>query len=356
MATILRALICSAFILVASMAFVPPQPVAADTAAGEPRYFPETGHTLGYNFRIFYENQGGTPIFGLPITEVFIENGLPVQYFERARLEWHASMARVEAGHLGRWAAQNQLNQPAFQPIATAPPGAAFFPETGHSLAGPFLTFWQQNGALPTFGFPLSEQFEERNAQDGQVYTVQYFERARFELHTDANGQPIVLLGHLGRQYLEAFPPPAWALQPVQSADQAWNGVRPTHIAIPRIGVDVGVSMTGFSYGVWEVPRWTAAHYWPVSGMPNTVGNIILAGHVGYADIIFSYLPNIAENDEIYLTVGGEPRRYIVDDVLMLLPHDTWVMNPTEQETLTIITCYPVGVYSHRLVVQATPR
>ncbi len=50
-------------------------------------------------------------------------------------------------------------------------------------------------------GFPISEALQER-AADGKTYTVQYFERARFELHPE-NAPPYdVLLGHLGRQAL----------------------------------------------------------------------------------------------------------------------------------------------------------
>ncbi len=329
--------------------------VSANEAAGAPLLFTETGHTLGYSFRQFYEQQGGIEIFGLPITEVFLEDGRPVQYFERARLEWHAPIAQVQAGHLGRWAAQDRMHEPAFAPLAQPPNDEAFFPETGHSLHGAFLSFWQANGGLPTFGYPLSERFVEVNPQDGQPYVVQYFERARFELHDDGNGYAMVLLGHLGRQYLAAYPPPEWALQPVSDPAQAWDGVRPHHIRMPRIGVDVGISMTGFSFGEWVVPRYTAANYWPVSGYPYTDGNIILAGHVGYEGIIFSQLPNVSEGDEIFLSSMSGERRYIVTEVLMLLPKDAWIMNPTNSETLTLITCYPVGVYSHRFIVRAVP-
>ena len=46
---------------------------------GDCLYFAETGHNVC----------GGFPIFGYPLTEEFVENGLTVQYFERARFEWH---------------------------------------------------------------------------------------------------------------------------------------------------------------------------------------------------------------------------------------------------------------------------
>jgi LPXTG-site transpeptidase (sortase) family protein len=340
------------------LVLVPPAaPAQANTAAGQPIYFAETGHTLAYNFRQFYDRQGGLPIFGLPISEVFLDDGRPVQYFERARLEWHAPLARVQAGHLGRWAARSREHLPAFQPIAReqTPAGAMFAEATGHSLGGVFRTFWERNGGLATFGYPLSEEFVETNAQDGKPYTVQYFERARFEWHPEAPGGGQVQLGHLGRMYLAEHPAPEWAVQPVSGAHQAWDGIRPTNIAIPRIGVDVNIAMTGFSYGEWDVPRYTAAHYWPISAVPNTSGNIVIAGHVGYRDTIFWHLPNVRVGDDIVVQAGGGERRYVVDEVLTLLPSEVWVMNPTTSETLTLITCVPIGVYSHRLIVRASP-
>lgn len=51
--------------------------------------FPETGQSVGGGFRRFWEANGGVPIFGFPITGEFKENGLTVQYFERARFEHH---------------------------------------------------------------------------------------------------------------------------------------------------------------------------------------------------------------------------------------------------------------------------
>lgn len=35
------------------------------------------------------------------------------------------------------------------------------FPETGHSLAYSFKSFWMKNGGLPVFGYPLTEVFNE---------------------------------------------------------------------------------------------------------------------------------------------------------------------------------------------------
>ena len=68
------------------------------------RYFRETQHSIGGGFRDFWEARGGPAIFGFPITDELIENGFTVQYFERARIEWHGEMPadqRIQLGLLG---------------------------------------------------------------------------------------------------------------------------------------------------------------------------------------------------------------------------------------------------------------
>jgi len=281
-----------------------------------------------------------------------------VQYFERARLEWHANLGLVQAGHLGRWAAGRSSDKAPFAPRSGAAyPNQIYFPETRHTLGGLFRQFWENNGGLQVFGYPLSEEFREVNPQDGQTYTVQYFERTRFEYHPELPARYQVSLGHLGRQYLDATgAAPRWALDPVKSADAAWNAVRPTRVRMPRVGVDTSVIEAGFSLGAWDVPRYSAAHYWPVAAYPGTAGNIVIAGHVGYRDTIFNYLPGARMGDELYLTSNGVERRYVVSEILTLLPDETWVLNPTDTEVVTLITCVPIGVYSHRLIVRATPK
>lgn len=56
-----------------------------------------------------------------------------------------------------------------------------FFPETGHYIKGDFLRFYQsQPDPRLVFGYPITEEF---TSKDGK--TVQYFQRARFELRRD---------------------------------------------------------------------------------------------------------------------------------------------------------------------------
>jgi len=53
------------------------------------RYYPQTGHTLSYAFLEYFDSHGGLDVFGFPITELLTENGTAVQYFQRAKMEWH---------------------------------------------------------------------------------------------------------------------------------------------------------------------------------------------------------------------------------------------------------------------------
>lgn len=68
-------------------------------------YFAPTGHSLCAPFRDWWHARGGLPIFGYPISQAFDEDGHTVQYFERARFEYHPENAgtdwEVELGHLG---------------------------------------------------------------------------------------------------------------------------------------------------------------------------------------------------------------------------------------------------------------
>lgn len=67
----------------------------------ERRYFPETGHTVGFSFLKFYKEKGGLDIFGYPVTEFILENGRFVQYFQRALMEWDPNQGGIVLHNLG---------------------------------------------------------------------------------------------------------------------------------------------------------------------------------------------------------------------------------------------------------------
>src|SRR5437588_7463529 len=59
------------------------------------------------------------------------------------------------------------------------------FPETGKTVKGKFLAYWNGHGGLAQQGYPISDEMQEISDTNGKTYTVQYFERAVFEAHPE---------------------------------------------------------------------------------------------------------------------------------------------------------------------------
>ncbi len=87
---------------------------------------------------------------------------------------------------------------------AGALPGPAIcFREVQYCLRGTFARYWQQNGGLDRFGYPISSEVIENIG--GKDYRVQYTQRARFEDHPENKGTSYeVLLGLLGNTLADA--------------------------------------------------------------------------------------------------------------------------------------------------------
>jgi hypothetical protein len=212
-------------------------PLAAVEAQTGERCFRETGFCISGRIRTFWEQNGGLPVFGLPIApqqEESIE-GKPfqVQWFERNRLELHPENARpydVLLGRLGvdRLAQQGRdwFSLPKSEPQANC----RFFPETGHNICGDILAAWHASGLeldgrqgkseaenLALFGLPLSDAQPE--TIEGKEYSIQWFERGRFELHPENQSPYNVLLGLLGTEIHGIAAPP----QPPPASGGSWK-------------------------------------------------------------------------------------------------------------------------------------
>lgn len=236
---------------------VPIVAVAAPAPAARaytPVYFAATGHNLGAHFKTFWEQNGGLVAFGYPLSEEFVERGRPVQYFERAVFNYFAEYANtpyeVQLAQIGRAALAGRSNEAAMLPVApfVSTGDGYFFPETGHALRFAFLRHWQAGGGLAIYGYPLTEEFVEVSAEDVKPYTVQYFERARFEYRPDQRGAPAeVGLGLLGYQFVRAHGLHATLpFQPVDAPPRAarvitrGNPIRPAVALTFDAGADRG--------------------------------------------------------------------------------------------------------------------
>lgn len=183
---------------------------ASGQAASYPdnRYFPETGHNLHGAFRRFWEAKGGIGVLGYPTTEEFLATSSDgksyvQQYFQRARMEYHPENAPPYDVLLGLMGVES-TGKRTFPPAAvtTGDSATTYFPETKHSIRL-FRDWWNRNGGLAVFGYPISEEMQETNPTDGKVYTVQYFQRNRLEYHPENKGpNSEVMLGLLGAEWL----------------------------------------------------------------------------------------------------------------------------------------------------------
>jgi CBS domain-containing protein len=178
-------------------------PITWDFTALQPdathRFFPETGYFVSGDFLAFWDAHVGLDLFGYPLGDSQVagsgDDTYTVQYFERARMEKHGDDP-VVLGLLGL-----EAHRP--DPAVPALPDARYFAATGHNLSGAFQRYWEARGGLAIFGYPISEAVQED--VNGTPLTVQYFERARFELHPENAGTPWeVTLSPLGAQALAA--------------------------------------------------------------------------------------------------------------------------------------------------------
>ena len=177
---------------------------AAGSPAGDetlPRCFTTTGHTVSGKFLRTFEAMGGVTSLGYPLTERFEQEGRQVQYFEYARLEDHPDNPGGPVVKLSLLGERLGRRRP---PLAASrvPPAfeqrSRYYPQAGHVISGDFLTYFDEQGGLDRFGFPIAEPL----VIEGKL--VQDFQRARFFWHADRRSGTQVTLEPIGRVYFEA--------------------------------------------------------------------------------------------------------------------------------------------------------
>lgn len=96
--------------------------------------------------------------------------------------------------------------------------------------------------------------------------------------------------------------------------------------------------------------------------LPGEIGNIPILGHSTLPQLykskdyksIFTYLPTLERGDKVKLIMGGFTYEYIVYDMFIVDPNETWVLEPKADEpVVTLISCVPPGTFWKRLVVKA---
>src|SRR5437588_494582 len=142
-------------------------------------------------------------------------------------------VAAMVAGDLP-WVGQQALAQQA---------GCRGFAETGKTVGGKLLAYWQGHGGVTQQGYPISNPLVEKSALDGKEYTVQYFERAVFESHPENRPPYDILLSQLGTlQFKRRYPGGA---TPTPAPADAWAPLRERPLKLPALAPGSACPATG---------------------------------------------------------------------------------------------------------------
>lgn len=159
---------------------------------------------------------------------------------------------------------------------------------------------------------------------------------------------------------------------PAPTVDYGVDGAT-GRVEVPAIGVDqviIPVSwqvayVAGQPVAQWDTVEWAAGHHIgsaPIGGP----GNTVLTGHTrGNGNGEFQNLWQLAAGDEVHVWDGiGREFTYVVESVnkvqevgasLEQRQENARYMMPTDDTRLTLITCWPEWVYTHRIIVIARP-
>jgi sortase A len=145
----------------------------------------------------------------------------------------------------------------------------------------------------------------------------------------------------------------------------------PTRLSIPAISLDIPVipvgvktiSDVGGSRTVWaDVPNAAAFHQ--TSAYPGNPGNTVLNGHRDILGSVFRHLNRVEVGDEILVHTGDAEYPYYVTETLVVpeafasarqREENLRLIGYMPEERLTLITCTPIGLATHRLLVIAKP-
>lgn len=121
-------------------------------------------------------------------------------------------------------------------------------------------------------------------------------------------------------------------------------------LIIPTIGVNAPIVERGVVQG-WMVvaPGYTVTHF-AYSAYPGAPGNAVMYSHDGTA---FRHLDKLQVGDTMLVQTPSGATTFRVRELRIIAPDALSVLDATPTAVLTLLTCYPYGVDTMRLVVIA---
>lgn len=138
---------------------------------------------------------------------------------------------------------------------------------------------------------------------------------------------------------------------PMLYAGQLTVGGAMCTIDIPKIGVYLPVRHGTGAETLERTVGHVAGTSLPVGGSST---HAVLSAHSGMASAkLFSDIDQLVEGDTFYIHVLDEVLAYEVDQIATVLPSDTTLLQIEDgQDLVTLVTCTPFGVNTHRLLVR----
>jgi LPXTG-site transpeptidase (sortase) family protein len=136
----------------------------------------------------------------------------------------------------------------------------------------------------------------------------------------------------------------------------------PGRLIIPAVGVDAPIVKVPLVKGEWDLSHIIyEVALLAGTGFPGQPGNAALSGHVtlkGRGNGPFRWIEKLVPDDEIIVQQGNTRYSFRVTSVKTVLPTDVSVLAPTQNATLTLITCtdwdFVRAEYTKRLIASAT--
>ena len=119
---------------------------------------------------------------------------------------------------------------------------------------------------------------------------------------------------------------------------------------IPKIDLEVAIKR-GITN---EILKDSVGHF-ENTAMPGEYGNFSVAGHRAYtSNKFFSNLDKVEIGDEINVLFENKTHKYVVNSIEVVTPDKVEVVDSTDRNNkeITLVTCTPKYVGSHRLIVK----
>jgi sortase A len=180
---------------------------------------------------------------------------------------------------------------------------------------------------------------------------------------------PVELPDTANRPSSGAAPPlPRVPIVPTPTAVPGPADRTPRRLVIPAIDLDAPVETVGWHVingaSTWDVPDHFAAGWLKTSALLGQPGNTVFDGHHNIAGEVFRRLVDLRVGDELEVYAGNNVFFYKVTTRQILkergqplevrIKNAQWIQ-PTEDERLTLVTCWPYTTNSHRLIIVAKP-